>query len=50
MAPTSSASCRSTTYLGHIHIAGTQRYRALTPDLLREASLRFERYAMELQP
>jgi hypothetical protein len=38
------------TYLGHIHIAGTQRYLALTPDLLRKASARFERYAMELQP
>jgi integrase/recombinase XerD len=38
------------TYLGHIHIAGTQRYLALTPDLLREASARFERYAMESQP
>jgi integrase/recombinase XerD len=37
------------TYLGHIHIAGTQRYLALTPDLLREASARFERYAMEPQ-
>jgi integrase len=35
------------TYLGHIHIAATQRYLTLTPDLLREASLRFERFAME---
>src|SRR5664279_1503528 len=35
------------TYLGHVHIAGTQRYLTLTPELLREASLRFERYAME---
>jgi site-specific recombinase XerD len=35
------------TYLGHVHIAATQRYLTLTPELLREASLRFERYAME---
>jgi integrase/recombinase XerD len=35
------------TYLGHVHITGTQRYLTLTPELLREASLRFERFAME---
>jgi integrase/recombinase XerD len=35
------------TYLGHVHIAGTQRYLTLTPELLREASLRFEHYALE---
>ena len=35
------------TYLGHVHISGTQRYLTLTPELLREASLRFENYAME---
>jgi integrase/recombinase XerD len=35
------------TYLGHAHISSTQRYLTLTPELLREASLRFERYAME---
>jgi integrase/recombinase XerD len=35
------------TYLGHVHIAGTQRYLTLTPELLRQANLRFERYAME---
>jgi site-specific recombinase XerD len=35
------------TYLGHVHIGGTQRYLTLTPELLRQASLRFERYAME---
>lgn len=34
------------TYLGHAHISGTQRYLTLTPELLREAGLRFERYAM----
>lgn len=35
------------TYLGHIGLESTQRYLTLTPDLLREASLRFERFAME---
>lgn len=35
------------TYLGHVHIAATQRYLTLTPELLQEASTRFERYAME---
>lgn len=35
------------TYLGHVHVAATQRYLTLTPELLREASARFERYAME---
>jgi integrase/recombinase XerD len=35
------------TYLGHVHISGTQRYLTLTPELLREACARFERYAME---
>jgi site-specific recombinase XerD len=34
------------TYLGHINVQGTQRYLTLTPELLREASDRFERYAM----
>lgn len=34
------------TYLGHVHIAGTQHYLAMTPELLLEASLRFERYAL----
>lgn len=37
------------TYLGHVHIAATQRYLTLTPDLLREASQRFQRYAWEGQ-
>jgi integrase/recombinase XerD len=36
------------TYLGHVNISGTQRYLTLTPDLLREASARFEHYAMEM--
>lgn len=35
------------TYLGHIDISATQRYLTLTPELLLEASLRFESYAME---
>lgn len=34
------------TYLGHVHIAGTQHYLAMTPELLQQASLRFERYAL----
>lgn len=38
------------TYLGHVHIAGTQRYLAFTPNLLGEASMRFERYATEARP
>jgi site-specific recombinase XerD len=33
------------TYLGHVHIAGTQRYLTMTPELLQQASLRFERFA-----
>jgi site-specific recombinase XerD len=33
------------TYLGHVHVAATQRYLTLTPELLHEASQRFERYA-----
>ena len=35
------------TYLGHVHIAATQRYLTMTPELLQEASQRFERYARE---
>ena len=33
------------TYLGHVNIAGTAVYLSMTPELLRAASLRFERYA-----
>jgi integrase/recombinase XerD len=32
-------------YLGHVHLRHTQVYLSMTPDLLREASQRFERYA-----
>lgn len=32
------------TYLGHVNISGTQAYLTMTPDLLAEASKRFERY------
>jgi site-specific recombinase XerD len=32
------------TYLGHVHITGTQRYLSMTPELLQQASLRFERF------
>lgn len=34
------------TYLGHASIAATQVYLPMTPELLMEASIRFERYAM----
>ena len=33
------------TYMGHIDISGTQTYLTMTPELLGEASRRFERYA-----
>jgi len=33
------------TYLGHINLSGTQTYLTMTPQLLAEASQRFERYA-----
>jgi integrase/recombinase XerD len=33
------------TYLGHKDIRSTQRYLSMTPELLNEASLRFEHYA-----
>ena len=34
------------TYLGHVDLAATQRYLTLTPELLQQASQRFEHYAM----
>ena len=34
------------TYLGHRDIRGTQRYLTMTPELLKEANSRFERYAL----
>jgi integrase/recombinase XerD len=37
------------TYLGHIDLAGTQRYLTLTPELLNEASTRFEAYVLEVR-
>jgi integrase/recombinase XerD len=33
------------TSLGHVNVAGTQSYLSMTPELLAEASWRFERYA-----
>ena len=33
------------TYLGHVNISATQRYLTMTPDLLYQASMRFEQYA-----
>ena len=32
------------TYLGHVSVAATQLYLSMTPELLHEAALRFERY------
>jgi integrase/recombinase XerD len=37
---------RLATYLGHVEIQSTQHYLTMTPDLLQEACLRFERYAL----
>ena len=34
------------TYLGHVDLSSTQRYLSMTPELLQEASLRFEQYAI----
>jgi integrase/recombinase XerD len=34
------------TYLGHVNVADTEVYLRMTPELLREANLRFERYAL----
>jgi len=33
------------TYLGHVNLSGTQAYLTMTPELLTEASKRFEHYA-----
>jgi site-specific recombinase XerD len=35
------------TCLGHVNVAATQRYLTMTPELLHEASLRFQQYAFE---
>jgi len=37
---------RLATYLGHVSLRSTQYYLSMTPELLQEAGLRFERYAM----
>ena len=34
-------------YMGHAHLADTQVYLSMTPQLLQEANLRFERYATQ---
>lgn len=34
------------TFLGHVDIVATQHYLTLVPELLKEASIRFERYAV----
>lgn len=36
---------RLVTYLGHVNLTATKHYLTLTPELLNEASTRFERYA-----
>lgn len=36
------------TYLGHVDLSATQRYLTMTPELLLEASRRFEQYALEV--
>jgi len=36
------------THMGHISLSGTQQYLTMTPELLTEASLRFEHYAREV--
>lgn len=33
-------------YLGHVDLSATQRYLTMTPELLQQASLRFEHYAI----
>jgi site-specific recombinase XerD len=33
------------TYLGHVNLSATQRYLTMTPELLKQANRRFERYA-----
>jgi integrase len=33
-------------YLGHVDLAGTQKYLTLTPELREQASTRFARYAL----
>jgi integrase/recombinase XerD len=35
------------TYMGHVKLSATQVYLTMTPELLREASERFERYACQ---
>jgi integrase/recombinase XerD len=41
---------RLATYLGHKDLSGTQHYLTLTPQLLRQAGLRFEQYVQEECP
>ena len=38
---------RLSVYMGHASLAGTQAYLSMTPQLLQEASLRFDRYAKQ---
>jgi len=34
------------TYLGHVSLAGTQKYLTMTPELREQASARFARYVL----
>ena len=34
-------------YLGHVNLSSTQKYLTMTPELLQEASVRFEQYALK---
>jgi site-specific recombinase XerD len=38
------------TFLGHVHIRCTQRYLTMTPELLHQASTRFQQYAVSEVP
>jgi integrase len=38
---------RLSVYMGHAHLAGTQTYLSMTPQVLQEASLRFQGYAVQ---
>ncbi len=37
------------TYLGHRHLVHTQRYLTVTPEVLRQACGRFEKYMLEVE-
>jgi hypothetical protein len=39
---------RLATYLGHVEFKHTQHYLTMTPELLQQASRRFEQFAPEV--